>query len=62
MEYVHVIVQRAFGTFPSRFRWTSLMSSIQLQYSACTCMHVDYSDEAIRHAVENDLCINSRFS
>ena len=22
-------------TFSSRFRWTSLMSSIQLQYSAC---------------------------
>ena len=22
-------------------------------------MHVDYSDVAIRHAVENDLCINS---
>ena len=34
------------------------MSSIQLQYSACY-MHVDYSDVAIRHAIENDLCINS---
>ena len=27
-----------FGTFPSLFRWTSLMRSIQLQYSACVCM------------------------
>ena len=33
-----VIVQRAFRTFPSWFRWTSLMSSVQLQYSACVCM------------------------
>ena len=25
----------------------------------CLCMHVDYSDKAIRDAIENDLCINS---
>ena len=33
MDFVHVIIWRT--DFSSRFRWTSLISYIQLQYSAC---------------------------
>ena len=29
-------------SFSSRFKWTSLMSSIQLQYSAC--VYIDYNE------------------
>ena len=59
MEYIHVIVQRAFGTFPSRFRRTSSMSSIYNSNIVPVHMHVDYGDVAIRYAIENDLCISS---
>ena len=60
MEYVHMIVQRTFGIFPCDLDGhASLMSSVQLQYIVLVYIHVGYSDVAIRHTIENDLCINN---